>query len=667
MRKFIAALFFAVLLVPAYGQNPPRKTRAESFFGLHYDFHADYIDSEIGKTLSPAMVETMLEMVKPDFIQVDCKGHPGFSSYPTKVGNQTKGYVQDTLKLFREVTARHGVALYVHYSGVLDGRAVEMHPDWARLDSKGTSHKMELSRQSPYLDQLLIPQLKEIAGEYDVDGAWVDGDCWAASLDYSPRAVADFVRQTGISKAPLKPEDLGWNAWMQFSRQAYKNYMKKYVDAIHAFKPGFQITSNWAFTGFMPEPVDVNVDYISGDLASQNSVASAAFEARCIAPQGKPWDLMAWSFGGKDDFKFLSGKSPLQLMQEAAEVLAVGGGYQVYFTQNRDASLKEWTFPVAAQVAAFCRQRQSFSHRGAAVPQVGLLYSSYAFYKNEKNLYAYNDGIADETRGTLISLLDRQFSVQIVSEHHLKGHLNDYPVIVIPGWKDLSEEFLADLAAYVQSGGNLLLAGPGPIDLFLNETGISITKKHENAIVPLGFQGRMCSLKTDYIEAIPPAGAWNLGSFYRESDFRTSSVPAASVVNLGKGKIALIYANLGAAYLRERSSLAAEFLAEVMRQLLPEPMVKVEGSNYVHLNLTQKDGKTLLHLINSSGPHDNEKVFEWTELLPLSHIKVQWRMARKPKAIWLQPEGKSLDFTYENGKTNFVVSKLDLYSIVQAE
>jgi hypothetical protein len=667
MRKLIAVLFFAVLLVPAYGQNPPRKTRGESFFGLHFDFHADYKDGEIGKTLTPAMIESMLEMVKPDFIQVDCKGHPGFSSYPTKVGNQTKGYVQDTLKLFRQVTARHGIALYVHYSGVWDGRVVQKHPAWARLDSRGKLHKMELSRHSPYLDQLMIPQLKELAGEYDVDGAWVDGDCWAASLDYSPRAVADFVRQTGISKAPLKPEDPGWAAWMQFSRQAYKNYMKKYVDAIHAFKPGFQITSNWAFTGFMPEPVDAKIDYISGDLASQNSVASAAFEARCIAPQGKPWDLMAWSFGGKDEFKFLSAKSPLQLMQEAAEVLAVGGGYQVYFTQNRDASLKERVFSVAAQVAEFCRQRQPFSHRGVAVPQVGLLYSSYAFYKNEKKLYTYSDGIADETRGTLISLLDRQFSVQIVSEHHLKGRLNDFPVIVIPGWKDLSQDLLADLRSYVQNGGNLLLIGPGPVSLFLKETGVSVTKNHEKTIVPLGFQGRMCSLKTDYIEALPPAGAWTVAGFYQESDFRSSSVPAASVVSYGKGKIAMIYANLGATYLYERSSLAAEFLAAVMGQLQPDPVVKVEGSNYIHLNLTQKDGKTLLHLINSSGPHDNEKVFEWTELLPLNPIKMHWRMVRKPKTIWLQPEGKTLDFTYENGEASFLVPRLDLYSIVQVE
>ncbi len=61
--------------------------RSDSYFGLHFDFHANKNDSAIGKTFTAEMIDSLLTMVQPDYIQVDCKGHPGISSYPTKVGN----------------------------------------------------------------------------------------------------------------------------------------------------------------------------------------------------------------------------------------------------------------------------------------------------------------------------------------------------------------------------------------------------------------------------------------------------------------------------------------------------------------------------------------------------------------------------------------------------
>jgi hypothetical protein len=35
----------------------------------------------------------------------------------------------------------------------------------------------------------MIPQLKEAIEKYDIDGVWVDGDCWGAEPDYSPAAA----------------------------------------------------------------------------------------------------------------------------------------------------------------------------------------------------------------------------------------------------------------------------------------------------------------------------------------------------------------------------------------------------------------------------------------------------------------------------------------------
>ena len=103
---------------------------------------------------------------------------------------------------------------------------------------------------------------------------------------------------------------------------------------------------------------------------------SARLSARYLARQGKPWDLMAWSFTHKADAKGSNQKTAVQLQREAAVVLALGGGFQAYFKQKRDGSIYDEQMPVMAEVAKFCRARQAICHHAEPVPQVALLYST---------------------------------------------------------------------------------------------------------------------------------------------------------------------------------------------------------------------------------------------------------------------------------------------------
>ena len=76
----------AIFAEDGASETPKRLTRAESFFGAHFDFHASNETPNIGANTTPEMVQAIIDAFHPDYLQVDCKGHPGFSSYPTKVG-----------------------------------------------------------------------------------------------------------------------------------------------------------------------------------------------------------------------------------------------------------------------------------------------------------------------------------------------------------------------------------------------------------------------------------------------------------------------------------------------------------------------------------------------------------------------------------------------------
>ena len=212
---------------------PRRLRREESFLGLHFDFHAGEDCTQIGKNVTHRMIEYIIDQVKPDYIQCDCKGHPGLSSYPTKIGYQAPGFIKDQLCIWREVTARCGVALYVHYSGVFDTEALKHHPSWARIDESGKRDKNYTSLFGPYVDKLLIPQLKELCDNYDIDGVWLDGECWAAYHDYGKKVLQEFQEKTGIDAIPRKPSDPYFFEFTEFCREGFRHYLNHYVTALH--------------------------------------------------------------------------------------------------------------------------------------------------------------------------------------------------------------------------------------------------------------------------------------------------------------------------------------------------------------------------------------------------------------------------------------------------
>ena len=321
---------------------PARKRRAESFLGIHFDFHAGKDCTEVGRDVTPAMIEDICRKVRPDYIQCDCKGHPGISSYPTKVGAPAPGFVRDPLRIWRDVTAARGVALYMHYSGVIDAEQCRRHPEWARVGPDGTPDDGEGKRHAtsvfgPYVDEVLIPQFKELVDDYGVDGVWVDGECWGTELDYCEAALEEFRRSTGLDAAPKGPDDPGWHEFREINRERFRKYLAHYVDAMHDHAPGFQIASNWAYSHQMPEKVATNVDFISGDYSMQNSVNAARFAGRVMARQGRPWDLMAWSFASRWGEKARSTKTVPQLCREAAVVLALGAGSRPTSSRNATA------------------------------------------------------------------------------------------------------------------------------------------------------------------------------------------------------------------------------------------------------------------------------------------------------------------------------------------
>lgn len=620
MKRLLVAIFLASGFLVSYAaaggdkEDKPRLKREDSFFGIHFDFHAGPDCTEIGKNTTEEMIRAVIDSVGPDFIQIDCKGHPGYSSYPTEVGNRAPGIVGDPLKTWRKVTAENGIALYMHYSGVWDGRAVELHPGWAVVDKDGKRSDKITSVFGPYCDSLMIPQLKELAGKYGVDGIWVDGECWGTAPDYGERAVKLFQEATGLTTVPRNENENGWLEWKQFHREAFKQYIRHYLAGVKSVYPELQICSNWAFSHHMSEPVSAAVDFLSGDYAPKNSVNSARIAGRYLASQGMPWDLMAWSFTFDDGPK--DQKPAVQLKREAAVTMALGGGFQVYFMQNRDGSVKTGQLDVMKEVSDFARARQPYCHHSSQIPQIALLLSTfdYRHYNSpEDPSWLYPD-YKGKAPGILQCLLDNNYCVDVLGEAALSPVMSRFPMVAVPECDTLSAVFMEDLIEYAEKGGKLLVIGEKAGKAFADAA---------NLICPEGF-------------GIFPAG---------------------------KGKIGILAENISEKYDKDRDPSLRAKMDDIVRQLFPEPIVEISGNPYVDVSAGWKDGRLMIHLVNTSGDHRYADLINSID--PVGPMKIRIRSSERPEKVLLQPYGKECGFSYKDGDISLTLPSLEIYDILE--
>ena len=665
------------------------KKRKDSFLGLHLDYHASPKDGIQGKTLTEDDIREICHTLKPDFIQIDCKGHPGWASYPSKIGNAMPEFAQNTLALWRRVTREENVALYMHYSGVYDRKYCSEHPEERVMNADGSFAESTTRTNGKYVDDIVIPQMLELAEDYQVDGIWVDGDCWMAASDFSKETLESFEKETGISlngKLPASRDDEYYDEYREYNRELFRRYVRHYTDEVHKKHPDFQIASNWAFSDHMPEEVSANVDFLSGDLNPANSFNSARYAGRALAQHEHPWDLMSWNFRNAACSK--SGyvaKHPTQIMQEAASVIALGGAYQNYVTQERDGSPNMTELRRLEDVYDFIRERQEFCFRGKPMHQAALLLSTYDRHKEAWGLYSRNG--YERVMGACALLCDIGQSLEIVCEHTLRKYINEYKMIVIPElYSGLEEKTVKALYEYAENGGHLVLLGKNTCNVFAKYENAPFSVREVDEFLETEakktFNGHMSDFtrnykpylftmnKSEYGAAFSPCeivAEEGVVECYLNERRTTWHIPLAMTVPYGKGTVTPVGFDIGDQYLNGTQYLQRDLMRAVADRLYL-PTVRLEkATGRLEIVALEKDGSLMVQLVNANGSHSNAAYATDDLVSPVLDIEISVELEKEPKAMILQPEGRTLDFKYKNGRAYTSVPRVEIHSVVEVK
>lgn len=596
-RAFTAA----ALLPQSIPQTAKRRlSRAESYFGLHFDLHPSDKDPALGRDVTEEMIGRIIASARPDYIQYDSKGHAGWLGWPSRVGPSAPNIVQDSLALYRKVTAREGVALYIHFSGVWDGQAVARHPEWARVNEKGERDERNTSTFGPYVDELMIPQLREAARKYELDGAWVDGECWSTAPDYSTRALAAWKKETGRESAPKSKDEPYWAEWLEFNRRQFRQYVKHYVDALHGSHPKFQVASNWLYSTFVPEEPTLPVDFLSGDYLGNASISTARLEARYLAQTGRPWDLMAWGFQQANSNAIGHVHKPAaQLQQEASVVLAQGGGFQVYYVPSRQGHFEESHIRTMGRLGTYCRERQAICHKSETVPQIGVVFSRHSLYATSNKMFGGWGRAQDPARGLIDALLASLWSVDVIPDWKLTRAAADYPFLVLPDWAEPGEETHARLLEYARGGGRLLVAGARNAMRWAGECGYRLTGGAPSVQQAFLFGGEVAGNAKGLWQDVEPGSAKVLSQRFGELDSTRGGKPAALAAAVGKGEVVVVPGPLGEVYAATHTPALRDFTASLVSSRF-RPLVEVSGPPTVEVVLRKHKGGLVVHLLNGT-------------------------------------------------------------------
>ena len=663
----------------------------DRYFGLHYDFHAVAGDLDIGSHCGMDELVPMLKLMAPEFVQTDCKGHAGYTSWFSGIPEAAvpPHLEYDALAQWRAATAALGLPLHCHYSGIWDKAAGAKHPDWCVVPAKphgdapkgqnaGAPVHEKMCPRGPYLERLLIPQTLELIDRYDVNGFWIDGDLWAVEPCYCDACRKAWTEETGIAEPPTDPSDSDWPRWWKFTRDSFYAFVRRYCDAIHAHRPGVLVCSNWLQTFRNPgDPTVVPTDWISGDNTWVWGLDGSRCEARFLSTRRKHWDIMLWAFYGSHGLgNALSPrefKPPQMLMQEAAVLLSFGGSVQIYeHSPVRDGRLVEWRLKRLRQVGDFIKARRELCQNTETIPQIAILHSEKHLEStvNGPNLMWNVD--TSPVQGALFALLESSYGVDVLDEWALLPRIGEFPMIVAPEQDNMSDEMVAALKKYVEDGGSLLVTGAAAHarfgEVFLGFRAME-WRRPGTFSYPAG-DGDGLLYSDPWLLGKAANGAESLGKLGNgcQLEDKLTDFDAATLHRVGKGLVAYVPARLGHDFEFSRFPHARKFFAMLAEKLLPDPEIRAKAPLCVDVALRRRGDTRMVNFVNriSGIPNqpNNGAIDEIPRVGPLS---VRVRMDAKPKSVrWALDEGEA-SWSWKDGVLEASVPSVWIHGILVIE
>ena len=650
-----------------------------NFRQIHLDFHTSEKIPGIGSAFSKEQFQRALKLGHVNSITVFSKCHHGWAYHPSVANEQHLNLHFDLLGAEIEAAHEIGVKTPVYLSAGLDEKMARRHPEWLRRPKNDAISwenpgYHEFCMNSPYLDYL-IPQIEEVVQNYDCDGIFLDivgvRTCWCQNC------VKTLLDE---GKDPYNDENA-----RELGERVYANYCRRVREAVDRIKPGLPVFHN---SGHIRRgrrdlaDVDTHLELESlptGGWGYDHFPLSAAY-SRTLGKQflgmtGK-FHTTWGEFGGF--------KHPNALRYEEALCTAFGAKCSVGDQMHPDGWMDEATYALIGEAYAEVEAREPWLDNVTSAADIAILSEEAVSNYYGSSRITHTQG-ANADAGAVRVMLEGKYLFDVVDTEEDFGK---YRLVILPDRIRLDEKLAAKCRAFCAAGGKILCTGESGLaadgDSFALELGAE--KVSPSAYRPVYFRPKFdlgvlrnsaFVIYSPAWDVVPAEGAeipverenpyFNRTTFAFSSHQHTPNdksvrYPAATVGKDG----AYIGAQLFTEY-AEKGSLIAKLLLEHMIDLLlgenKTLTTDLPAQGVVTLMDQKEEGRLVNHLLYASPVRRGNGIEVIEDIVPLYDIHVSVRMNKKPRRVYLAPEGEEIPFTWENGRVSYTVGKLDCHAM----
>jgi hypothetical protein len=634
----------------------------KSFYNLHLDHHTRG-DWKVGRDADPDEIKRLVNLSKPDFIQIHAKGNPGWTTYPSEVGYTPPLIEKDVMQIYRDAARDLGIPFSAYYNLGRDGEIMKRRPEFNRLKLNGQLCDKRLSYSTGVAEEYLWPQIREIMKKYKPDGFWFDGSCFTVEACFQPVCKEQFRKLTG-QEPPTSQDSRQWEPYKQMHRQIYRDFVHDTAAMIHRIDPKCMVAVNFAYAIRMPEKPDEEIDYLSIDIG--NDVDRLSRYGRFLDTQGLPFDIMtsikAWRKGG------VVLKPSQQLQQEIALIIANGGRYFAWDNPTHESAMIEQRHIYMGQIAPWIRARQPWCQEFESSPDVSVLQIAEAHYQLNKKIaacFSWNNPPVNNTSDCLNRL---HINHEIIADWRLIEGPVKGKLLIVENPCAIPENVVEAIGNFAHNGGKLLLTAAA-IDsggkLIEKLAGIKKTKSpNDPQQLEVKLPGSTLRNVNSPVFSVAPSDAAVL---IKAKDNSDTEYPFLTHINCGKGEV--FYCSIPFFTYQQDTHVSDEIRKAVLDKVLPPPqrMVNLNGPDTIEVSLRKKQNTTVVHLINiAKGRRQGDgfgQVIENIPPAPECHVSV--KLPKKPVSIWLEPAHKKpQNWYYKDDRLEVDVPSFPIHQII---
>lgn len=658
-----AAAYLAARAWPVWGAAREDEWLRGIYRELHVDAHFGQVPAPYENFHAEAAAQ-MFHTAGFQMISYFAVCNAGYSYYPTKIGVQHPGLKRDFTGEMTAALKKRGVRVLAYVSAGPDRRYSSEHPDWVRVSrgpaQSGRGGAAQMCLNSPWVEQVHIPQLQELVSLYDVDGFFLDG---LIAKFLRGACYCRYCREAFGAEIPTADEDPKVFTHYQFLSRSGARYAERVIGALQRKKPGLAFVLNHIWVTRNPvKPPAVVTQLVWEPAPPYTGVLSQdfSFEARYLASQSgiMNWSCMTTRGNGWGDYSL---RDVSTFRHEAAVLLAGGGrpyfGDDSYPSGNPDPAV----YKTYGEVNQHTAQLEPFVKGFAPLKDIAVLLSADSIWSGLP-LNPPRDWMSSPsspgTAGAHKALVEGHAQFSIVNSELLAETLQEYRALVLPEQCILGDLECEAIRRFVSAGGMVIVTGETgtrdkknqPLDNFALADVLGVRRLGRadarrcflrsgmDVQVSGAYQKIELNGATVLLPLVAPAGA-------KQAPAPEPEGPGVTLHAFGKGQALYCAAPLFGAYQQYGTPALRELVWWMLERVHPPARRVVALENApasIEVVVHARGQDRLLHLVSRA-----------QEFIPVEGIRVRLEAVVRPRGVSTIPEREPVGFEWQDGYIGF--------------